>query len=366
MKKTFNYKEPEFKDIKTAFSTFVKDPLQKGEKLDYYFDSYSQIHIHYEMLSDYIRTESYRKAMLDNKHLFKGKVVMDIGCGTGILSMFACSAGAKKVYAIEKASVFRLAKEIIKENKMDDRIEIINDTVETIKLPEKVDIIVSEWMGYLLLFEGMFDSVKIAANKFLNPNGMLFPNLATFSIAGIYDRSIEFDKLSYYQDLYMPNIGTLEKSKDGSNLMAEFYHIKNMLADIDIVNTKKIRTNGHKFHDINLETVSIPELDFKKEFKIKVTETGYLNGFVLWWDTSFSHGKKNIILDTSPYKESTHWKQGLFNLKDKICVSQGDVIKGIFYLQKNEHNHRNVDVRIDYELENKYGKTKETMYYLFQ
>jgi len=58
------------------------------------------------MLSDKVRTKAYQKAILDNKHLFKDKVVMDIGCGTGILSMFAVTAGAKKVYAIEKANIY--------------------------------------------------------------------------------------------------------------------------------------------------------------------------------------------------------------------------------------------------------------------
>jgi protein arginine N-methyltransferase 1 len=48
-----------------------------------------------------------------------------------------------------------------------------------------VDIIVSEWMGYLLLFEGMFDSVKTAADKFLKKDGMLFPNVSNIYIAGL-------------------------------------------------------------------------------------------------------------------------------------------------------------------------------------
>lgn len=59
-----------------------------------------QTGIHEEMLKDEVRTLTYRKSMWDNKHLFKDKVVLDVGCGTGILSMFAARAGAKKVIGV--------------------------------------------------------------------------------------------------------------------------------------------------------------------------------------------------------------------------------------------------------------------------
>ena len=64
---------------------------------DYYFDSYAQLSIHEEMIKDSVRTKAYRDAMLKSKHLFKDKIILDVGCGTGILSMFASQAGAKHV-----------------------------------------------------------------------------------------------------------------------------------------------------------------------------------------------------------------------------------------------------------------------------
>ena len=56
--------------------------------------------IHEEMLKDSVRTGSYRNAIINNPHLFKDKVVLDVGCGTGILSMFAAKAGAKHVVGV--------------------------------------------------------------------------------------------------------------------------------------------------------------------------------------------------------------------------------------------------------------------------
>ena len=67
---------------------------------DYYFDSYAHFSIHEEMLKDEVRTLTYRNSMYHNKHLFRDKVVLDVGCGTGILSLFAARAGAKHVYGV--------------------------------------------------------------------------------------------------------------------------------------------------------------------------------------------------------------------------------------------------------------------------
>lgn len=75
---------------------------------------------------------------------------MDIGCGTGILSMFAANAGAARVIGIECSNIVEYAKQIVNDNNLSDVVTIIKGKVEEVTLPdgiEKVDIIISEWMG---------------------------------------------------------------------------------------------------------------------------------------------------------------------------------------------------------------------------
>merc|ERR1719278_813683 len=115
---------------------------------DYYFDSYAHFGIHEEMLKDEVRTLTYRNSMWHNKHLFKGKTVLDVGCGTGILSMFAAKAGAAKVIGIDMSTIVEQAKKIVETNGLSDKVTIIRGKVEEVKLPdgiEQVDIIISEW-----------------------------------------------------------------------------------------------------------------------------------------------------------------------------------------------------------------------------
>jgi len=102
---------------------------------DYYFDSYSHFNIHEDMLKDKIRTIAYMNAITKNPHLFKDKIVLDVGSGTGILSMFAAKAGAKHVYAVEYANIADFSKKIIEDNGLSDRVTVLKGKIEEIVLP---------------------------------------------------------------------------------------------------------------------------------------------------------------------------------------------------------------------------------------
>merc|ERR1739848_691453 len=113
-------------DCLTAFRMMeVETPLKEMTSKDYYFDSYAHFGIHEEMLKDEVRTLTYRDSMVMNKHLFKDKVVLDVGCGTGILCMFAAQAGAKKVIGVDMSSIIEQAREIVKANGFADKITLI-------------------------------------------------------------------------------------------------------------------------------------------------------------------------------------------------------------------------------------------------
>lgn len=161
-----------------------------GDK-DYYFNSYSSFYIHEEMIKDTVRTESYRKAIEGNPEAFKDKIVLDIGCGTSILSIFAARAGAKHVYALEFADIADYAEMIVKKNGLSEKITIIKSKVEEAVLPvEKVDIIISEWMGYFLLYESMLDTVLYARDKWLVKDGLVIDILLNFRSFRIEHRFI--------------------------------------------------------------------------------------------------------------------------------------------------------------------------------
>jgi protein arginine N-methyltransferase 1 len=159
-------------------------------------------------------------------------VVLDVGCGTGILSMyafglfphpcfawtnydscrFAVRAGARHVIGVDMSSIIEKAREIVEVNGMTNKITLLQGKMEEVALPyPKVDIIISEWMGYFLLYESMLDTVLYARDAYLVPNGKIFPDRATIYLAAIEDGEYKEDKIGCMLLLSAPycEFGTL-------------------------------------------------------------------------------------------------------------------------------------------------------------
>ena len=123
------------------------------------------INYHLSMLVDDVRTSSYRQAI--SQVVRKGDVVVDVGCGSGILAFLACWAGARHVYAIESEPVIEIAKLVAAKNGLQDRITFFNDVSFKVDLPEQADVIVSETMGTFGFEEGILGSLTDARDRFL-------------------------------------------------------------------------------------------------------------------------------------------------------------------------------------------------------
>lgn len=113
--------------------------------------------------------------------------------------MFAAKAGAARVISIECSNIADYAVKIIEANKLSDIITLVKGKVEEVVLPdgiEKVDIIISEWMGYCLFYESMLDTVLFARDKWLDKEkGMMFPDRCTLHVTAIEDRQYKDEKV---------------------------------------------------------------------------------------------------------------------------------------------------------------------------
>nr|ACU21309.1 unknown [Glycine max] len=167
-----------------------------------YFHSYAHLGIHQEMIKDRVRTETYRDAIMQHQSSIAGKVVVDVGCGTGILSIFCAQAGAKRVYAIDASDIALQANEVVKANNLSDVIVVLHGRVEDVEIDEEVDVIISEWMGYMLLYESMLGSVINARDRWLKPGGLILPSSATLYMAPVTHTDRYSDSVDFWRNVY--------------------------------------------------------------------------------------------------------------------------------------------------------------------
>ena len=139
------------------------------------------IHGHGAMVADLGRTNAYAQAL--GARLTPDSVVLDIGAGAGILTLLACQAGARKVYAVESDGIIEVARESVARSGYSDRVELIQAFSTAIDLPEKVDVIVSEVHGVLPFHGDGLTSLIDARNRFLRPGGFMIPMRETVSVA---------------------------------------------------------------------------------------------------------------------------------------------------------------------------------------
>lgn len=303
----------------------------------HYFSSYDHFGIHEEMLKDTSRTLSYRSAMFKNKHLLKDKIVLDVGCGTGILSMFAVKAGAKHVYSVDMSNIIDKAKEIVLLNGFDDKITLIQGKIEDIQLPvDKVDVIVSEWMGYFLLYESMLDTVLYARDKYLAPGGAILPDKCSMYIAGIEDGEYKNEKIHYWEDVY-----GLDYSPFIEVAMAEPL--------VDTVNNEALITTSAKFFEFDINTMTKEDVVFNEEFKLSPITNDLCHAYIIWFDCEFP-GSEKVMLKTGPMDRYTHWKQTVFYMDTVLDVKRGDELQGRISSRPNGINPREVDIEILWDL----------------
>ncbi|KAI0136505.1 HNRNP arginine N-methyltransferase [Xylariales sp. AK1849] len=307
----------------------------------HYFNSYNHHGIHEEMLKDEVRTKSYMNAITQNKHLFKDKVVLDVGCGTAILSMFAVKAGAKHVIGVDMSTIIFKAKEIVAKNGMADQITLIQGKMEEIELPhgfKNVDIIISEWMGYFLLYESMLDTVLYARDKYLAPGGLIYPDKATIFACGIEDGEYKDEKIGFWDNVYGFDYTPLKETALAEPL-------------VDTVEVKAAVTDPVPILSLDLYHCSVDDLAFTANFKLPCRRDDFVHALVCWFDIDFTACHKPVRFSTGPHTKYTHWKQTVFYLKDVLTVQTGEEVECSLDVRPNDKNRRDLDIKLKYLLE---------------
>lgn len=407
----WNEREPLRNAPPAASVSSAQDTAEAQDDKDY-FDSYSFSDIHETMLRDSVRTSSYRDFVYSRKDLFKDAVVLDVGCGTGILSLFAAKAGAREVLAVEASEISIKAHEIVLANDLGAVVKVVRGQIEDPDPPNalkalkgssdassaspndepqpsngskekqmpqtgRVNVLISEWMGYALLYEAMLPTILHARDTYLSPDpsSLIVPSHTSLVIAPIAGSAFLDDKASFWSDVYGFDFGAL----DGP------LYTDMLIQSLPVSSVASKDGRGAPFKVFDLYTVQSPELQFEDaRFEVELgRDVDALDGWLIWFDTFFLPGGRlqrlpagaraeewtssdnnSVAFTTGPKGEQTHWQAGVCVIdrrkkkpavgadgKPSTWLPAGARIKGNVAYRAGKLSKRALEVEVSWEVE---------------
>jgi len=269
---------------------------------------FERVFQHKSMLADQVRMEAYKKAI--HEVVKKDDVVADIGTGSGILAFFAVQGGARKVYAIEQSDIIEEAEKLANLNAFDKKIVFIKGRSDKVELPEKVDVITSELIGYFGLEENLHRFKVDARKRFLKPGGRLVPSWLKLYLVPVESEVIWKDNTEFWSG----NFHGFDFSPVRSHSISQRYVMDcsgklNPLAAASTIS--------------HLDFYEIDKVPYIFQGQFVINKKGSLHGLLGYFQVGLS---PSVIFSTSPEEPLTHWMQTFFPMEDVMTVEEEDEV----------------------------------------
>jgi SAM-dependent methyltransferase len=263
--------------------------------------SYRDVAMHKVMLQDIVRTEAYEQSIEDM--VTPQHRVLDFGCGSGVLSMFAARAGAQKVIAVDRSPFIKKAQEIARANKFDN-IDFYHDDHDSLTLDEPVDVIVSEWMGHCLFYEAMLEPLLSLRDRYLAKDGIMIPAQLTLHVGLVTDECVMED-LSFLSDR--------PYDLDFAAIAQAPFHQSDLVA----LEPDSLLDSIANMGSLDMRTVSKADSPRVFSSKLVASEKAEVYALCGWFSAQLSPG---VEFGTGPQDIPTHWDQILFPLPQAFNV----------------------------------------------
>jgi len=257
---------------------------------------------HHSMVTDRVRSEAFLKAIVNT--VKPGDVVIDLGTGTGLLSLFALTAGARKVYAIEQEVIVEIAKQVAQVNGVSDQIEFVVGKSTDIELPELADVLITETIGNAGFDEGILTWMADARSRLLKPDARLIPNQLNL-ICSLLELPRDYDEINKLSSpLYTFDVSPLRDLVNNRVAWDE-------VSPVSVVSEPLVVMEA----DLYTAPTSLAGtclLTARRD--VTVHAVG------VWFDATLSAGVK---LTNRPRSTAPSWDQGVFMLEKPIELNAG-------------------------------------------
>jgi hypothetical protein len=265
------------------------------------------IEYHRTLLADETRTNAFRDAI--SRIVKPGDVVVDIGCGSGILSFFACEAGAAKVYAIDRGGMAGVAQFLSRHLGLADRITVLRDESTNVELPERADVLISETLGVLGLDENFLGSVIDARARLLRPRAAIVPRSVALHIVPVELPGLHAKHVSWWS-----------KPRYGLDLRPMRGFASNSIVFVNIDSDTHVAEPA-RIIEVNFATASSTFVSGRARFATSRACT--IHGFGVWFTSTLS---KNITINNRD-PGATHWGQAFLPLEEPIALTRDEQIE---------------------------------------
>ncbi|MBA3256289.1 MAG: 50S ribosomal protein L11 methyltransferase [Pyrinomonadaceae bacterium] len=260
-----------------------------------------------DMATDRVRMDAYSSAL--EKAIKPHCVVLDIGCGTGIMSLLACKLGAQRVYAVEPDDAIQVAREAAAANGFSERIVFFQDLAKNLELPERADVIISDLRGVLPLNEHHIPSIVDARQRLLSPDGVLIPLQDTLRLAVVEA-----------PDLYMKYVAPWAKGEHGFDLGAARRIVLNTWRK-GRIKPDQLLTEPQCWATLDYLTIESP--DVHAELNCTVERAGTAHGLSVWFDTVLAEG---VGFSSGPDAPELIYGNGFFPWLQPVDLAVNDVV----------------------------------------
>lgn len=256
---------------------------------------------HRELLADETRTLAFREAI--QRTVRPGDVVIDLGCGSGILSYFACQAGAARVYSIDSTRMADVTSLLARHLGLADRITVIRKESSEVELPERANVLISETLGVTGFDEGIAGSVLDARRRLLTDDARVIPSRVGVSLVPV---EVDYD--------YDKHIAFWSERRYGFDLSPLRLFASNAIA------FAHIRSNAHLAKPQEMFSV-VPGDATRAEGKAAFVaeRDGFLHGFGAFFTATLAEG---VTLSNARARD-TSWSQALLPLEVPVQLHIG-------------------------------------------
>lgn len=263
---------------------------------------------HREYLSDPVRLDLFRRAIQESVR--PGDVVADVGSGTGILGLFAFAAGAARVYSIEATGMIEIARALAAANGFGDRFHAVREHSSEARLPERADVLISDFVGRFGFDAGIFEIYPDACARLLRPGGLLVPSEISMFVAPVE----RVDMASQVRFWDAPRAG-FDLSPALAWAVNTGYPVTLDAGDL----------LGDPVEMVTAPTAVSPRPGFRADIELRIERAGTLHGLGGWASARLSPG---VTMTNSPLAAERIGRRNVFlPIATPLTVAKGDSVR---------------------------------------